>query len=112
MAAPPPEADAGSRSRYLVGAAFLLPTFVLLGVWKHGAHRVPIRYTPVLWGMVFPLGMYALATLRLSLAADVPALRALSVIMAWIALAAWTAIAIGLALASWRSYWDFAGASS
>jgi alpha-glucoside transport system permease protein len=33
VAAPPPEAGAGSRSRYLVGALFLLPTFVLLGVW-------------------------------------------------------------------------------
>ena len=30
MAAPPPQ---GKRSRYLIGAVFLAPTFVLLGVW-------------------------------------------------------------------------------
>jgi alpha-glucoside transport system permease protein len=32
-AAPPGPADGEARSRYLTGAAFLLPAFVLLGVW-------------------------------------------------------------------------------
>jgi tellurite resistance protein TehA-like permease len=59
--------------------------------------------SPQLWSLVFPLGMYALATLRLSLAADFPPLRAISHAMVWVALAAWIATAAGLALASWRS---------
>jgi tellurite resistance protein TehA-like permease len=81
-------------------ATWWIPLLVLIGVWKHGLHRLSIRYTPMLWSMVFPLGMYAAATLRLSRLADVPALITWSQTMAWIALAAWAATAAGLIAAS------------
>jgi tellurite resistance protein TehA-like permease len=84
-------------------ATWWIPLLLLFGIWKHGICRVPLTYTPMLWSLVFPLGMYALASLRLSLAADFPPLRMLSRGMVWIALAAWIATAIGLALATWRS---------
>jgi tellurite resistance protein TehA-like permease len=61
---------------------------------------------------VFPLGMYALASLRLSLATDFPPLHSISLMMVWVALAAWLATAVGLARATWRSYRDFAAATS
>jgi tellurite resistance protein TehA-like permease len=80
----------------------------LLGIWKHGLHRVPLRYTTTLWSMLFPLGMYAVASHRLSLVGQVPALQSLSRAMVWVALAAWTATFIGLAAASWRSARAFA----
>jgi tellurite resistance protein TehA-like permease len=85
-------------------ATWWIPLLLLFGIWKHGICRVPIRYTPMYWSLVFPLGMYALASLRLSLAADVPALRLMSKLMVWVALAAWTITAYGLVVASWRSY--------
>ncbi|MGH6788959.1 MAG: tellurite resistance/C4-dicarboxylate transporter family protein [Pseudolabrys sp.] len=91
-------------------ATWWIPLLVLLGVWKHGIRRVPIRYTPMLWSLVFPLGMYAVASLRLSDAAGVPLLTTLSEAMVWIALAAWAATAAGFALTSWRSYRAFARA--
>jgi tellurite resistance protein TehA-like permease len=84
-------------------ATWWIPLLLLLGVWKHGAHRVPLRYTTPLWSMVFPLGMYAVASHRLSLVAEVPALQSMSRVMAWIALAVWSATGIGLLLASWHS---------
>jgi tellurite resistance protein TehA-like permease len=93
-------------------ATWWIPLLVLLGIWKHGVHRAPIHYTPMLWALVFPLGMYALASLRLSLAVDVPVLRVISVMMAWIALATWAATAVGLAVSSWRSYRDFTHVAS
>jgi len=93
-------------------ATWWIPLLLLLGIWKHGVRGVPIRYSATLWGLVFPLGMYALASMRLSLVADVPALRMMSVVMAWIALASWAATAVGLGLSSWRSYREFAGATS
>ena len=89
-----------------------IPLLIVFGIWKHGVCRVPIRYTPMLWSLVFPLGMYALASLRLSLATDFPPLRSISLTMVWVALAAWAATAAGLALTSWRSWRADAAATS
>lgn len=88
-------------------ATWWIPLLLLLGIWKHGVHRVPVRYNTLLWSMVFPLGMYAVASHRLSLVAEVPALLAVSRAMAWIALAAWSATGIGLVVALWRSASSF-----
>ncbi len=84
-------------------ATWWIPLLILLGVWKHGIHRVPIVYSPKLWSIVFPVGMYGVATFRLSHVADVPALQSWSWAVAWIALAAWSATAIALLIASFRS---------
>lgn len=89
-------------------ATWWIPLLLLLGIWKHGICRVPLTYTPMLWSLVFPLGMYALASLRLSLAADFPPLRAISETMVWIALAAWAATAFGFVFSSLRSFQDSA----
>lgn len=83
-------------------ATWWIPLLLLFGVWKHGVHREPMRYTPMLWSLVFPLGMYALASLRLSLAADFPPLRLVSGAMIWVALGAWVATAAGLLVSLWR----------
>ena len=87
-----------------------IPLLILFGVWKHVVLRLPITYTPMLWSLVFPLGMYALASLRLSLASDFPPLRAVSLTMVWVALAAWAATAVGFAIATWRDWRSFADA--
>lgn len=86
-----------------VWATWWIPLLVLFGIWKHGVYRVPLTYTPMFWSMVFPLGMYALASLRLSLAADFAPLRTVSLAMVWIALGVWTATGAGLVLSNWRS---------
>jgi tellurite resistance protein TehA-like permease len=57
----------------------------------------------MLWSIVFPLGMYAAATFRLSAIAAMPALAFWSLIVAWVALAAWCATAADLVLVSVRS---------
>ena len=80
---------------------------LLLGFWRHVLCKVPVHYDPVYWSLVFPLGMYALASLRLSLASDFPPLSAISCVMVWVALAAWAATAAGLVAASWLSFRDF-----
>jgi tellurite resistance protein TehA-like permease len=93
-------------------ATWWIPLLLLFGIWKHVVCKVPIRYTPMFWSLVFPLGMYALASLRLSLAADVSALRMMSATMVWVALAAWAVTAVGLITSSWRSYRDFGDVAS
>lgn len=93
-------------------ATWWIPLLILFGIWKHGVCRVPLTYTPMLWSLVFPLGMYALASLRLSLAGDFPPLHMVSLTMVWVALAVWMATALGLAVATWRSVREFGGATS
>lgn len=77
-------------------ATWWIPLLVLLEAWKHGRHRLAIGYTPMLWTIVFPLGMYAVATLRLADVAEVQGLQSWSLVMTWIAFAAWCATAAGM----------------
>jgi tellurite resistance protein TehA-like permease len=83
-----------------VWATWWIPMLILFGIWKHVIHGVPIAYSTKLWSIVFPLGMYTVATLRLSRVADIPVLASWSLITVWIAFAAWVATFIGLATAS------------
>jgi tellurite resistance protein TehA-like permease len=77
-------------------ATWWLPMLALFGLWKHGANRVPVTYEPVMWSAVFPLGMYAVASARLGLAAEFPPLQWISQGMVWVALGAWGLTLIGL----------------
>lgn len=83
-------------------ATWWIPLLMLFGFWKHVVRRIPLTYTPMFWSLVFPLGMYALASLRLSLAADFAPLRLISGAMIWIALGAWILTAAGLAASFMR----------
>jgi tellurite resistance protein TehA-like permease len=77
-------------------ATWWIPMLVILGVWRHGYRRFPLRYDPLYWGAVFPLGMYTVCTFRLSQALDVPHLMAVPRVFVYIALAAWALTFIGL----------------
>lgn len=88
-------------------ATWWIPLLLLFGIWKHGICRVPLTYTPMFWSLVFPLGMYALASLKLSLATDFPPLGAISHAMVWAALAAWGVTGGAFLLASLRSFREF-----
>ena len=39
-----------------------IPLLVVFGLWRHVRHRARLTYTPELWAIVFPLGMYTTAT--------------------------------------------------
>jgi len=43
---------------------------VILEVWRHRFRRVPIRYDPQVWSVVFPLGMKAAGTFQLGRAKE------------------------------------------
>jgi tellurite resistance protein TehA-like permease len=79
-----------------------IPLLVILGIWRHVVRRYPLRYHPAYWNLVFPLGMYTVATYRLSLAADYTALQSVSRVMLWVAFAAWLATTVGLVVSPRR----------
>ncbi len=81
-------------------STFWFPLMVAIGVWRHIVRRFPLRYHPSYWAMVFPLGMYGVATYRIRVAIDLDALAFLPPLTFAVALAAWTAAAAGM-VASW-----------
>jgi tellurite resistance protein TehA-like permease len=77
-------------------ATWWIPMLVILGVWRHVYSRFPLRYDPLYWGAVFPLGMYTVSTFRLAQAIDAPFLFAIPRTFVWVAIAAWSLTMIGL----------------
>jgi len=67
-----------------------IPLLILIGIWKYGLRQLPLTYEPGLWSIVFPLGMYTVATLRLAVVAGLPFLAGVAAVFVWVAFAAWT----------------------
>lgn len=75
------------------------PFLILLTVWRYRklAHRV---YEESLWSMVFPLGMYAVATAEYGQAAGLPLLSAIAGAEVWLAVVCWLLVAAWMVM-SW-----------
>ncbi len=83
---------------YWATGTWWIPMLLILGVWRHLVRRFPLRYDPLYWGAVFPLGMYAASTHELVLAMHFDFLTWVAPLFFWIALAAWTLAFVGLAI--------------
>ncbi|QCU79325.1 tellurite resistance protein permease [Citricoccus sp. SGAir0253] len=83
-------------------ATWLIPVLFAAGVWRHWLKGVPLRYSPTLWSIVFPLGMYAVAGMYLGRADQLPIVARIGELWTWVALAAWAATSLAM-VASWAS---------
>ena len=70
---------------------------VVLALWRYVYRRFPIKYDPLYWGAVFPLGMDAAGTHEMIAAMGFDFLGFLPPLFLYAALAAWTAAFAGLA---------------
>lgn len=66
-----------------------IPFLVIIGIWKYIVNKTPFKYSPLYWGMVFPLGMYTACTIRLSQAIQIPFIANISSYFIYAAYAAW-----------------------
>jgi tellurite resistance protein TehA-like permease len=77
-------------------ATFWFPLMIAIGVWRHVVRRMPLRYHPSYWALVFPLGMYGAATFKMRAAVKLDAIAWVPKVTLGIALVAWTATFVGL----------------
>ncbi len=78
-------------------ATFWFPLMVAIGVWRHLIRRLPLRYHPAYWSLVFPIGMYSASTFRMLAAIELDHLSWLPKVTLVVAMLAWSATAFGLA---------------
>jgi hypothetical protein len=64
-----------------------VPLLVIIGVWRHARRHWPLTYDPALWSVVFPLGMYSVATLTYGKTTHVGFMEPLARFMFWVAVA-------------------------
>jgi tellurite resistance protein TehA-like permease len=78
-------------------ATWWIPMLLFLGIWRHVYNRFPLRYDPLYWGAVFPLGMYTSCTIRLSSILDGAGfLMDIPRVFIFVAQAAWLMTFVGL----------------
>ena len=87
---------AGMSVVFWAFATWLIPVLLAAGVWRHFLRDIPLVYTPTLWSMVFPLGMYAVAGMYLGDANRLPVVEAIGAGWFWVALLAWVLVAAGM----------------
>ena len=76
-----------------------IPMLVLFGLWRYVVRGYSRAYGPELWSVVFPLGMYTVASYTLGQAAGLGFMVSVARAWVWVGVAAW-AVVFGLMLAT------------
>jgi tellurite resistance protein TehA-like permease len=85
----------GQTFLFWATATWWIPLLLLLGVWRHGIKRLPIRYDVGYWAAVFPLGMYTVCTHRLASALAAPFVLNVPRVTVFVSLGAWAFAFVG-----------------
>ncbi|HEU4709741.1 MAG TPA: tellurite resistance/C4-dicarboxylate transporter family protein [Methylophilaceae bacterium] len=87
---------------YWATGTWWIPMLLLLGIWRYGYRRYPLRYVAAYWSAVFPLGMYAACTEQLASVMHFEFLLPLARVFLYLALFAWTLTSVGLLHHLWQ----------
>jgi len=77
-------------------ASWWLPYLIFLELWKYLVKKAALSYTPKFWSTVFCLGMYTVATQKLSGAIGVPFLKTIPQVFIYITLSMWVLVLLGM----------------
>jgi len=83
-------------------ATWWVPLLVTLLIWRHIVHRIRPSLRLEYWSMVFPLGMYTVATWALSRQNGAEFLAVIPHVSMWIALASWLFGCVGMMRQLWH----------
>jgi tellurite resistance protein TehA-like permease len=83
--------------------SWFIPALVLFGLWRYFVRHFSWSYEPKLWSVVFPLGMYAVASVTLGRALDFEFMRQLATVWVWFGVAAWGLVIVIMLIALTRS---------
>ncbi|WP_020578177.1 tellurite resistance/C4-dicarboxylate transporter family protein [Actinopolymorpha alba] len=82
----------------------LIPALLVAGWWRHVTRRVPLRYEPGWWSIVFPLGMYAASAHDLGLVTGFPFLSAIATVVTWPAFLVWVVVFVAMLVRLGRGF--------
>lgn len=81
-----------------------IPLLLIVELWRHAFGRVPLAYSPDYWSLVFPLGMYSVATSTLVQVAGLTLLHPISILFAYLAVLAWIVTFAGMICSLVRNF--------
>lgn len=71
-----------------------VPMLLIFGVWRHGINRWPTSFEGGFWSIVFPLGMFAVASMHFGLEIHLPIVVLLGEVFAIVSVMVWLLVVV------------------
>lgn len=103
-----------SGMSYLLWALGLwwIPLLITFGIWRHVVRRAPLKYEAALWSIVFPLGMYSVASMFYGVEKDLALMTGIGHVGIWVSGVVWLLSTIAMLHSSFRWWTGGAHAES
>lgn len=87
---------AGCTLGFWAFATWWIPVIVILDYWQYVLRRIPLTYNSQNWDIVFPLGMYTVASIEMIKVLDLPSLSGFPAVFSYLAFAVWVLVFAGM----------------
>ena len=93
-------------------ATWWIPLLILFGIWRYLVRGYSRAYEPRLWSMVFPVGMYTVASYTLGKAAGFGFMVSVARAWVWAGMIAWVVVLVLMVIAMVRALGRRGGSSA